>query len=53
MVGAILQLVAGIGFRVPANGDLGDVQRVSNTALRVGEIQALNGRVSYVNRYDD
>ena len=34
----------GVAPGVPANGDLGDVQRVSNTALRVGEIQALNGK---------
>lgn len=34
----------GIAAGIPASGDLGNVQRSSNTTLRVGEIQALNGK---------
>lgn len=34
----------GVAAGVPANGDLGVVQRASTTTLRVGEIQALNGK---------
>lgn len=32
----------GVAPGTPANGDLGNVQRASNTTLRVGEIQAIN-----------
>lgn len=34
----------GVPAGVPANGDLGNVQRSTSAALRVGEVQALNGK---------